>query len=140
MIVSNATSIKLPRFSTKLILSGVLLLLSLGCKSRSSQNNHSADSSISSQACLEDLNLQQLDQALVHCNNVVKQHQNNPEPLNDRYLIYTLLGQNNLACQDIYKGLELLQQQGESADPMVRHELTVRKDSCMQYLNMTGKG
>ena len=138
--MSSATTIKFSHLLTKLLLSGLLLLSNLGCNSRSASNNHAANTGISSQACLENLNLQKLKQALQRCNNVVSEHQNNPEPLNDRYLIYTLLGQSNLACQDIFKGLKLLNQQGASANPMVRHELTVRKDSCMQYLNMTGKG
>ncbi len=137
--MSSTTAIKFPRFLAKLLLSG-LLLSGLSCNSRSAPTNPSADSNISSQACLENLDLKGLDQALLRCNSVVSQYQNDPEPLNDRSLIYTLLGQTNLACQDVSKGLQLLNQQGASADPMVRHELTVRKDSCMQHLNMTGKG
>ncbi|CAI8172482.1 MAG: Uncharacterised protein [Prochlorococcus marinus str. MIT 9215] len=124
---------------TNLLVCG-LLLSSFGCTSRSAPSKQASEANISSQACLDNLDLEGLEHALKHCNKVVQQHQNNPEPLNDRSLIYTLMGQTNLACQDVSKALALLQDQGQAADQMVLHELNARQSSCKQRLNMAGNG
>ena len=89
---------------------------------------------------MEELNINDLDVALQRCNQVVNSYKSNPEPLNDRSLLYILMGQTSLACKDVSNALSLLDQQGKAADPMIRHELTVRQGSCKQRLNITESG
>jgi regulator of sirC expression with transglutaminase-like and TPR domain len=117
-----------------------LLLSGLGCRSQSAPTELSAQVKLSPQACMEELNINDLDVALQRCNEVVSNYKNNPEPLNDRSLLYILMGQTALACRDVSQALSLLDQQGQAADPMIRHELAVRQDSCKQRPNMTDRG
>jgi len=92
------------------------------------------------QACLEELDLNKLDQALERCNQVVQEHRTNPAPLTDRSLLHTLLGQLDQACLDVDQALVLVKRQGKAADPMISHELMVRQKSCKQRRSMAGKG
>lgn len=117
-----------------------LLLSGLGCRSRSAPVQRVKDVALPVQACLEDLDLNRLEQALRRCNAVVQAHRSDPAPLTDRSLLYTLLGRQDQACSDVSRAISLLNQQGTAADPMVSHELKVRQASCKQRLNSAGKG
>ena len=117
-----------------------LLLSAIGCRSRSAPTTSRATADLTPLACLEDLNLNKLNEALDHCNQVVAAHRNDPAPLTDRSLLHTLLGQLDQACLDVDQALTLVKRQGKSADPMISHELSVRQDSCRQRRNSAGKG
>ncbi|WP_244282213.1 hypothetical protein [Synechococcus sp. UW140] len=117
-----------------------LLLTGVGCRSRSAPTSGLSELELTPQACLQELDLSQLNQALNRCNQVVKAHRSDPAPLTDRSLLHTLLGQIDEACLDVNRALTLVKDQGKAADPMISHELKVRQASCKQRKNMAGKG
>jgi len=117
-----------------------LLLTAVGCRSHSAPTTTIPDAELTPQACLEELDLNNLDQALKRCNQIVAAHESNPAPLTDRSLLHTLMGQLERACLDVDKALILVKRQGKTADPMVSHELSVRQTSCKQRASRAGKG
>lgn len=117
-----------------------LVLTAVGCRSHSAPTRTTPQANLTPEACLEDLNLSNLNQALKHCNQVVDAHRSDPAPLTDRSLIHTLMGQLDQACSDVNRALSLVNRQGKAADPMISHELTVRQASCKQRRSMAGKG
>ncbi len=100
----------------------------------------SPDPQLKASSCLEDLNLQRVDQALERCNAVVVSHPGDPVPLTDRSLIQTLMGRDDEACADVSQAISLLKDQNKSRDPLLEHELDVRQQSCKQRATMTGNG
>ena len=81
--------------------------------------------------CLLDLKLSGLASALRHCDKVVATFPKDPAPLNDRFLIHSLLGDDRAACADIRKAVDLSRQlPAGKLDPLLRRELTQRQDSC----------
>ena len=121
------------------LIAGVLLT-GVSCRSRSAPTRALSEAELTPQACLEELDLNQLDQALRRCDQVVAAHRGDPVPLTDRSLLHTLLGQMDQACLDVNQALRLVKRQGAKADPMINHELTVRQESCKQRRSMAGKG
>ena len=119
---------------------GGLLLTVQACKTAESPRGAASNAEVKASSCLEDLNLQRLDQALEHCNAVVKSHPNNPVPLVDRSLIHTLMGSDDEACADVSQASSLLKDRNTSSDPLLRHELDVRQQSCKQRATMAGNG
>jgi len=117
-----------------------LLIAGLGSAGRSESTARPNASELNSQACLEELDLSQLDQALQRCNAVVQAHRTDPAPLTDRSLLYILLGRIDQACRDVARAMKLVNNDGTAADPMVRHELKVRQASCRQRVSNAGKG
>ncbi len=117
-----------------------LLLTVQACKPAESPRATAPDTDVKPSSCLEDLNLQRLDKALEHCNTVVKSHADNPVPLVDRSLIHTLMGRDDEACTDVSQASSLLKDQNTSSDPLLRHELNVRQQSCKQRATMAGNG
>ena len=91
-------------------------------------------------SCLEGLDLERLDEALNHCNAVVKGHPGNPIPLTDRSLIHTLIGRDDEACADVKQASALIAKDGQRHDPLLKHELAVRQQSCKQRATMAGSG
>ena len=110
------------------------------CKPAESPRTAAPDAQVKAFSCLEDLNLQRLDMALEHCNAVVKSHPDNPVPLVDRSLIHTLMGRDDEACTDVSQASTLMKNQNKSSDPLLRHELDVRQQSCKHRATMAGKG
>ena len=121
------------------LIAGVLLT-GVSCRSRSAPTRALSEAELTPQACLEELDLNQLDQALRRCDQVVAAHRGDPVPLTDRSLLHTLMGQLERACLDVDKALILVKRQGKTADPMVSHELSVRQTSCKQRASRAGKG
>lgn len=119
---------------------GCLLLLIQACGNAESPQAASPDPKVKPSSCLEDLDLQRLDKALKHCNAVVVSHPDNPVPLTDRSLIHTLMGSDDEACADVSKATSLLTGKKTSKDPLLRHELAVRQQSCKQRATMAGNG
>jgi Tfp pilus assembly protein PilF len=108
------------------------LLLISGCQSTPQPK---PDLSVSTSSCLEDLASNQLRSALQRCNSSVEAFPNQPEPWRDRSLVQTLLGQHNQACRDVEQAIALMD---DRADPMLRHELTVRQATCKPRPTNTG--
>jgi hypothetical protein len=137
--VISVTATNSKRVLATVLITG-LLFTGVGCRSRSAPTNALTEAELTPQACLEELNLSDLDRALSRCNQVVAAHRADPAPLTDRSLLHTLMGQLELACLDVDKALTLVKRQGSSSDPMVKHELTVRQTSCRQRAINSGKG
>jgi len=76
-------------------------------------------------SCLKDVDANALPQALDRCNRVVAAHLNDPRPLNDRFLLHTLLQNKAAACADISKAAAMVKTKGDLKD-----EIEVRLDSC----------
>lgn len=129
-------SIRLQRF---LWVSGLLLTIQ-ACTNTESSRAARPDPQLKASSCLEDLSLKQLDKALDHCNAVVESHPDNPVPLTDRSLIHTLMGNYDNACADVSQAASLLKRRNGTTDPLLRHELNVRQQSCKQRATMTGNG
>ena len=55
----------------------------------------------------------------------------NPSPLNDRYLLHSLAGNEAAACADIAKASSLARQiPANSLDPQLRNDLKLRQELC----------
>lgn len=82
-------------------------------------------------SCLTTAQASALPQALEHCNAVVRAHPRDPRPLNDRFLLQTLLQNTTAACIDIRRAAALLKQQPGPVQDDLRDEVQVRLDSCL---------
>ena len=103
------------------ITTGLCLLILCGCGSGTPD----------AESCLADVEANALNRALKHCDRVVTAHPEDPRPLNDRFLLHTLLQNKTAACQDIRKADQLLRQgslNGSYKD--LSDEIQVRLDSC----------
>ena len=110
------------------------------CKNAESPQAASPDPQVKASSCLENINLERLDQALEHYNAVVASHPDNPVPLTDRSLIQTLMGRDDEACADVSQAISLINNRNKSRDPLLKHELEVRQQSCKQRATMAGNG
>ncbi len=109
----------------------------LGCSYKEGRFNQT-NITISSQACLENINTDSLNESLQKCNEVIESYPKYPEVWNDRSLIYTLMGELDLACKDNQKALELLNNK-QIIDPLISNEIKNRQNSCMQRRSIDGK-
>ena len=122
------------------LLIGVLLLTIQACKKAESPQAASPNPQVTTSSCLENLNLERLDKALEQCNAVVASHPDNPVPLTDRSLIQTLMGRDDEACADVSQAISMLNKRNQSRDPLLKHELEVRQQSCKQRATIAGNG
>ncbi|MEB3185223.1 MAG: hypothetical protein VKM97_04990 [Cyanobacteriota bacterium] len=81
--------------------------------------------------CLRDVQLDKLPEQIRRCDRVVARFPRNPAPLNERYLLLSLAGQDRKACADIRKAIELARSTSPgSVDPQLRLELKLRGELC----------
>jgi len=81
--------------------------------------------------CLRGLQLAQLASHLKRCDAVVAAFPQQPEPLNDRYLLRSLAGDDRGACADIAAGLKLAARlPANPANDQLRSELQLRQSIC----------
>ncbi len=81
--------------------------------------------------CLLDLKLSDLRNARRRCDKVVNAFPGDPAPLNDRFLIHSLLGDNAAACADIRQAAKLASRLPTAKlDPLLRRDLSQRLSSC----------
>ena len=83
--------------------------------------------------CLRDIRLDQVGEQLKRCDRVVAAFPTNPAPLNDRYLLRSLMGpdQERAACADIRRATALARQaKAGSLDPQLRTDLSLRLALC----------
>ncbi len=95
--------------------------------------------------CLRKVQIDQLDAALQRCNAVVTALPDDPQPRNDRSLLYSLAGNNAAACRDSFKAAELLERQrkvhrqdpdqGPPPDRVLAEEISLRQRSCRRLTN-----
>lgn len=122
-----------------LLMVGLVLLIQ-ACSRGGDAAKPTTDPALAASSCLEGLDLKRLDEALNHCNAVVKGHPGNPIPLIDRSLIHTLIGLDDEACADVKQASALVANDGKRHDPFLKHELAVRQQSCKQRATMAGNG
>jgi hypothetical protein len=81
--------------------------------------------------CLRDLQLDSLAEQIRRCDQVVARFPGNPAPLNERYLLLSLAGQDRKACADIDRANALVGSASPgSVDPQLRLELQLRAKLC----------
>jgi hypothetical protein len=81
--------------------------------------------------CLRGLQLNRLDAQLRHCNQVVAAFPNQPGPLNDRYLLRSLAGDDDGACSDIATAMPLAARLPSNPEnDELRSELKLRQSIC----------
>lgn len=83
--------------------------------------------------CLRELSLANLNERLKSCNAVVAAFPKDPGPLNDRYLLHSLAGDDRAACTDLRRAIELAASMPAGAlDEQLRSDLTVRAQLCRE--------
>jgi|694.fasta_scaffold60762_2 hypothetical protein len=86
---------------------------------------------ISRDDCLRELSLATLKERLEECNAVVAAFPGDPAPLNDRYLLHSLAGNDQAACTDLRKAIALARAiPKEKLDEQLRIDLEVREQLC----------
>ena len=86
---------------------------------------------ISRDDCLRELSLATLKERLDECDEVVAAFPEDPAPLNDRYLLHSLAGNDPAACADLRKAVRLARSIPRGKiDPQLRIDLEVREQLC----------
>jgi hypothetical protein len=86
---------------------------------------------ITREDCLREVKLERLKEALTLCDQVVALFPADPAPLNDRFLLHTLAGQEEAACRDITRAVELARKLPPAKlDPLLSNDLSLRQASC----------
>ena len=81
--------------------------------------------------CLRDVRMDDIDDAKRRCDRVVAAFPRDPEPLNDRFLLHTLDGDDEAACRDIAAAVKLAKAVPPGRlDPMLAQELKLRQAAC----------
>lgn len=82
--------------------------------------------------CLTNVEIDQLESALQRCNRVVAAFPQEPQPLNERFLLHSLRGEEQAACRDIRRAHQLAARiPARQLDPLLRQQLSLRRASCL---------
>ena len=112
--------------TARALLTGALLMLLAGCSEEPLPGQQ-----LRSHECLQNITLDKLPEHISHCDAVVAAFPANPSPLNDRYLLHSLAGNEAAACADIAKASSLARQiPANSLDPQLRNDLKLRQELC----------
>jgi hypothetical protein len=83
--------------------------------------------------CLRELKLANLSERLQACHAVVAAFPKDPAPLNDRYLLHSLAGDDRAACADLRQAIELATAlPADALDGQLRSDLRVRAQLCAE--------
>ena len=86
---------------------------------------------LQSDDCLQEVRMDQLPQAIARCDRIVKTFPQDPLPLNERFLLHTLAGDDRAACRDIALASALAARQPPAeVDRLLREDLKLRQASC----------
>ena len=103
-----------------------LLILASGCSEEPLPKRQ-----ISRQDCLREIKLNKLEDSIKRCDAVVATFPSDPIPLNERFLLHSLAGNNEAACRDIAKAKVLANKLPvDQVDALLRNNLKVRSESC----------
>lgn len=81
--------------------------------------------------CLRHVEVDQIKEAIQRCDEVVKSFPREPQPLNERFLLHSLAGDDAAACRDIAKATELARNVPQNKlDRLLRNDLKLRAASC----------
>ena len=120
-----------PLKSARPLLTALLLVAGLGFVLAGCVEEPLPERRITPGDCLIDLRLSALPRSLQRCDKVVAAFPGDPTPLNDRFLIHSLLGDDAAACRDIRRAVQLAQRRpAGTLDPLLRRELNQRLASC----------
>ncbi len=122
----------------KLITCFPSLILVLGCSNVAEIKVAEQEITYYSESCLEGLNLNSLQNQLKNCNNLLEKNKNNLIILNDRSIIFLLMGKVELACRDVSEALALIENEMIKSNSLILNELKIRQNNCKQRLNITG--
>jgi len=87
--------------------------------------------SLSVDDCLTNVELDEIDQAIQRCDKVVAAFPGQPQPLNERFLLHWLKGDETTACRDIRQADALARRlPPERLDRLLRRDLELRLASC----------
>ncbi len=105
---------------------GLLLALLVGCAEEPlPQRRLTVDD------CLRHVELDRIKEALQRCDEVVKSFPREPQPLNERFLLHSLAGDDAAACQDIAKAKAVASKVPQNKlDRLLRNDLELRSASC----------
>jgi hypothetical protein len=83
--------------------------------------------------CLTNVTLDQLDEAIQRCDKVVAAFPGQPQPLNERFLLHWLKGDEKAACRDIRQADTLARRLPPGRlDRQLRRDLELRLASCSE--------
>ncbi|TWB93768.1 hypothetical protein FB106_10346 [Synechococcus sp. Ace-Pa] len=82
--------------------------------------------------CLKDVRVDALEKALLACDQVVAQFPQDPQPLNDRFVLHSLNEDPKAACRDIDQAAALLDSGEVDGDPQLGIDVRVRQESCRE--------
>jgi hypothetical protein len=103
-----------------------VLLLGAGCAEEPLPTRR-----LSREDCLRVVKLKRIGEAIRRCDQVVAEFPDDPLPLNERFLLHSLAGDNAAACRDIEKAAALAAKQpADRIDPLLRKDLELRQASC----------
>ncbi len=81
--------------------------------------------------CLLEVDLDRLPKAIKRCNRIVEAFPEEAGPLNDRYVLHSLAGDDAAACRDIAAAAALARRRpADSLDPLLRRDLELRQAAC----------
>jgi len=81
--------------------------------------------------CLRHVELDRIQEAIQRCDEVVKSFPREPQPLNERFLLHSLAGDDAAACQDIAKAKAVASKVPQNKlDRLLRNDLQLRSASC----------
>ena len=123
------------------ILSRLILLLFLfhslaGCNNTSETLEESQLIEPYLENCLDPLQMDNLENKLEDCNALLKINGKDPTLLNNRSIIYLLMGKNNLACNDVSQALAIIKNQKIKSNSLIINELRIRHNNCKHLLNI----
>ena len=113
------------RLRSLIAILGIWVLLGACAEEPLPQRNLSVDD------CLTNVKLDQLDEAIQRCDRVVAAFPGQPQPLNERFLLHWLKGDETAACRDIRKAAALARNLPPARlDRQLRRDLELRLASC----------
>ncbi len=116
------------------------LLLALGAIVAGCAEQPLPERALSPDDCLRELSLANLKERLKACDAVVAAFPKDPAPLNDRYLLHSLAGNDQAACTDLRKAITLARGlPSDSLDGQLRTDLDVREQLCKGPLPAAGQ-
>lgn len=116
-----------PRRGCLTTLLAALLLVMAGCAEEALPERR-----LTIDDCLTNVEIDRLEPALQRCNRVVAAFPHEPQPLNERFLLHSLRGEEQAACRDIRRAHQLAARlPPRQLDPLLRQQLALRLASCL---------
>ena len=126
--MSGTTTDREGRFRALLLTGALALGLLAGCAEEPLPQRR-----LRTDDCLQEVRIDQLPQAIARCDRIVKTFPQNPLPLNERFVLHTLAGDDRAACRDIALASALAARRpAAQVDRLLREDLKLRQASCRE--------